>query len=136
MFSDCSYCILYYFHAFKFVKVYLIALTVVCFGECYMWAWEGYSFCCWMKCYWKDWWWCSKCQYFGHLMQKANSLEKNPAAGEDWRQNKRVADNETHWKRPWCWERSKATVEEDGRKRDGWIVSLTQWTWSWGNSGR
>ena len=27
-----------------------------------------------------------KAQYFGHLMQRANSLKKDPDAGRDWRQ--------------------------------------------------
>ena len=47
-----------------------------------------------------------KLQYFGHLK---------------WL---------THWKRPWFWERLKAG------KRDGWMASLSQWTWVWTNSGR
>ena len=54
-----------------------------------------------------------KLQYFGHLM-------KEP----------------THWKRPWCWERLKAKGEGDDRGWDGWMASLTQWTWVWVNSGR
>ena len=33
----------------------------------------------------------------------------------------------THWKKPWCWERQKA--EGDDRGWDGWMASLTQWTW-------
>ena len=33
-----------------------------------------------------------------------------------------------HWKRPWCWERLKVGEEED-RGWDGWMASLTQWTW-------
>ena len=41
----------------------------------------------------------------------------------------------THWKRPWCWERSRAGGEGN-RGWDGWIASLTQWTWIWTNSGR
>ena len=41
----------------------------------------------------------------------------------------------THWKRPWCWERLKAGGEGDDRGRDGWMASLTQWTWVWVNSG-
>ena len=49
-----------------------------------------------------------KFQYFGHLMGRANSLEKT-----------------------WCWERLKAGGE--GRW-DGWRASLTQWTWVWANS--
>ena len=40
----------------------------------------------------------------------------------------------THWKRPWCWERLKAG-EGDDRGWDGWVASLTQWTWVWVNSG-
>ena len=53
-----------------------------------------------------------KLQYFGHLIQKANLL-----------------------KRPWCWERLKAGREGDDRGWDGWMASLTQWTWVWVNFG-
>ena len=53
-----------------------------------------------------------KLQYFGHLMQRANSLEKNPDAGKDWRQEKKGMTG-----------------------RDGWMASLTQWTWVWAGSG-
>ena len=42
----------------------------------------------------------------------------------------------THQKRPWCWERLKAGGEGDDKGWDGWIASLTQWTWVWANSGR
>ena len=41
----------------------------------------------------------------------------------------------THLKRPWCWEGLKAGREGDDRAWDGWITSLTQWTWVWVNSG-
>ena len=51
-----------------------------------------------------------KIQYFGHLM---------------WRT----------LKRSWCWERLKAGGEGDDRGWDGWMASLTQWTWIWVNSG-
>jgi len=37
----------------------------------------------------------------------------------------------THWKRPWCWERLRAGGEGDDRGWDGWMASLTQWTWVW-----
>ena len=40
----------------------------------------------------------------------------------------------THWKRPWCWERLKAGKEGDNRGWDGWMASLTQWTWVWESS--
>ena len=41
----------------------------------------------------------------------------------------------THLKSPWCWERLKAGGEGDDRGWDGWMASLTQWTWVWVNSG-
>ena len=61
-----------------------------------------------------------------------------------------------HWK-DWCWSWSSSTLDTgfeelthwqrpclmlgkiEGRRWrgwDGWIVSLTQWTWIWANSGR
>ena len=40
----------------------------------------------------------------------------------------------THWKRPWCWEGLGAGGEGDNRGWDGWMASLTQWTWVWVNS--
>ena len=52
-----------------------------------------------------------KLQYFGHLMQKADSFEK-----------------------PWCWEKLKAGGEGDSRGWDGWMASPTQWRWFWVNS--
>ena len=53
-----------------------------------------------------------KLQYFGHLMQRTDSLEKTR-----------------------CWERLKAGGEEDNRGWDDWMASPTQWTWVWVNSG-
>ena len=41
----------------------------------------------------------------------------------------------THWKKPWCWERLRVGGEGDDRGWDGWMASLTQWTWVWVNSG-
>ena len=55
-----------------------------------------------------------KLQNFGHLMQRADSLEK----------------------KTWFWERLKAKGEEGGRGWDGLIASPTQWTWIWSNSWR
>ena len=37
----------------------------------------------------------------------------------------------TYWKRPWCWERSKAGGEGDDRGWEGWMASPTWWTWVW-----
>ena len=42
----------------------------------------------------------------------------------------------THWKILWCWEGSGAGGEGDDRGWDGWMASLTRWTWVWVNSGR
>ena len=53
-----------------------------------------------------------KLQYFGHLMQRADSLEKTL-----------------------MWERLKAGGEGDDRGWDGWMASPTQWAWIWVNSG-
>ena len=36
--------------------------------------------------------------------------------------------------RPWCWERLKAGGEADDRGWDGWMASLTPWTWVWVSS--
>ena len=40
----------------------------------------------------------------------------------------------TQWKRVWCWEGLGAGGEGDDRGWDGWMASLTQWTWVWVNS--
>ena len=53
-----------------------------------------------------------KLQYFGHLSEEL-----------------------THWKRLWCWEGLGAGGERVHREWDGWMASLTQWTWVWVNSG-
>ena len=43
-----------------------------------------------------------KLQYFGHLMRRHDSLEKNPDAGKDWRQEEKVMTEDEmvgrhHW---------------------------------------
>ena len=40
----------------------------------------------------------------------------------------------THWKRLWCWE-GLGAGEGDDRGWDGWMASLTLWTWVSVNSG-
>ena len=54
-----------------------------------------------------------KLQYFGHLMQRVNQLEKALML-----------------------ERLKAEGEEGDRGWEGWMASLFQWTWAWANSRR
>ena len=53
-----------------------------------------------------------KLQYFGHLMRRVDSLEKTLMLGG-----------------------IRAGEEGDGRGWDGWMASLTWWTWVWVNSG-
>ena len=48
---------------------------------------------------------------FGHLMWITDSFERS-----------------------WCWERLKAGGKGDDREWDGWMASLTQWTWVWVSS--
>ena len=52
-----------------------------------------------------------KLQLFDHMMWRTESLEKT-----------------------WCWERLKAEGKGDDRGWDGWMKSLTQWTWVWVSS--
>ena len=49
-----------------------------------------------------------KLQFFGHLMQRADSLEKTLMLGK-----------------------IEVGGERDDRGWDGWMASLTQWTWVW-----
>ena len=51
-----------------------------------------------------------KLQYFGHLMWRADSFEKNLMLGK------------------------KAGEEGDNRGWGGWMASLSQWSWVWVNS--
>ena len=44
------------------------------------------------------------------------------------------ARENTHWKRPRCWERLKEGGEVDDKGWDDCIASLTQWTWVWASS--
>ena len=53
-----------------------------------------------------------KLQYFGHLMWRVDSLEKTLICEE-----------------------LGTGGEEDDRGWDGWMASLTQWTWVWVDSG-
>ena len=56
---------------------------------------------------------------------------------ESWNSSPLATSREelTHWKRLWCWEGSGAGGEGDDRGGDGWMASLTPWTWVSVNSG-
>ena len=53
-----------------------------------------------------------KLQYFGHLIQRADSLEKTLMLGK-----------------------TEAGEEGNDRGWDGWMASLTQWAWIWATQG-
>ena len=55
-----------------------------------------------------------KLQYFGHLMRRVDSLEKTLMLGKI--EGKRRRGDDRGW--------------------EGWMASLTQWTWVWVNFGR
>ena len=65
-----------------------------------------------LNIHWKDWCWSwTPVLWPPILWQRTDSLEK-----------------------PWCWERLKAGGEGDERGWNGWMASLTQWTWVWASS--
>ena len=53
----------------------------------------------------------------------------------EWNSLATSCEELTHWKRPWCREGLGAGGEGDNRGWDGWMASLTRWTWVWMNSG-
>ena len=52
-----------------------------------------------------------------------------------WSWNSTWWEGLTHLQRPWCWERLKVGGEGEDRGWDGWMASLTRWTWVWVISG-
>ena len=65
-----------------------------------------------LNIHWKDWCW---------------SWNSNTLA--TW------SEELTHLKRLWYWERLKPGGEGNDRGWDGWMVSLSRWTWVWVSSG-
>ena len=65
-----------------------------------------------LNIHWKDWLLKLKLQYFGHLMWRMDSLEKTLMLGK-----------------------TEGRRRRGDRGWDGWMASLTQWTWVWVNSG-
>ena len=66
-----------------------------------------------LNIHWKDWCW----------IWNSNTLATS-------------CEELAHLQRPWCWEGLWAGGEGDDRGWDGWMASLTPWTWVWVNSGR
>ena len=65
-----------------------------------------------LSVHWEDWCWSWNSNTSRHLMQRADSFEKTL-----------------------MWERLRAGGEGDDRGWDGWMASLTRWSWVWVNSG-
>ena len=61
--------------------------------------------------------------------------QTGPSNWTKQQQNINVSVKGTHLKRPWCSERLNVGGEGDNRGWDGWMASLTRWTWVWVNSG-
>ena len=56
----------------------------------------------------------------------------HPKGNQSWIFIKRTdAEELIHCLIPWCWERLKVGGEGDDRGWDGWMASLTWWTWVW-----
>ena len=96
--------------------------------------------------------WCFWTVVLEKILEKSLGLQGDPTSpsyrksvlnihwkdwGWSWNSNTLVTwcEEPTHWKRHWGWERLKAGGEGDDRGWDGWMASLTQWTWVWVNSG-
>ena len=68
--------------------------------------------------------------------QKYRSMEQNRKPRDKSMQEL------THWKKLWCWEGLGAERKGNDRGWDGWMASLTRWTWvsvkpgSWWWTGR
>ena len=61
-----------------------------------------------LNIHWKDWCWSWNCNILATWYEE-----------------------QTHWKRPWCWERLKVGGEGDGRGWDTWMAMPMRCTWVW-----
>ena len=87
---------------------------------------------------------CSRSQEDTFPLPEENMWEKE-RKGEVKKERERNVDLDSNlmdegwtgvlWGTPWGWERLKAGGERDDRGWDGWMASLTQWTWVWVDSG-
>ena len=64
-----------------------------------------------------------KLQYFGHLMQRANS-QRRPYAGKDQGQKeKRVSEDEMAGQHHWCSEHELGQTPGDGEGQEAWCAA-------------
>ena len=110
------------------------------FSSCHVWMWElscmddAFELWCWRRLLRVPW-----------TARRSNQSTLEEVSPEyslkdwcwSWNSNILVTwwEELTHWKIPWCWERLKAGGEWKDRGWDGWMASLTRWTWVWASSG-
>ena len=125
-----------------FTKLFHLSNTIfpVVMYSCGIWTIKKAE--CWRIDAFKLWWW-------RRLLRAPWTIDKpvNPNGNQPWifigrtdvaTEALKLWPSNTknwHWKRPWCWERLRAGGEGDNRGWDGWVASLTQWTWVWADSG-
>ena len=113
------------------------------FSSGHVWMWELDCEESWVL---KNWWFCTvvlEKTLEGPLDCKEIQSVRRSVLGVHWKDwcwswnsNTLTTSCEelTHWNRLWCWEGLGAGGEGDDRGWDGWMASLTQWTWVWVNS--
>ena len=75
-----------------------------------------------------------KLQYFGHMMQRTDSLEKDSDAGKHWRQEEKgMTENEMVGWHHWLDEQSLSKLQEMVKHRKAWCAAVhgvtKSWTW-------
>ena len=117
------------------------------FSSSHVWMWELYHKENWV---WKNW--CFWTEVLERTLESPLDSKEiqpvHPKGNQSWIFIGRTDDEAetpilmaawckelTHLKSPWCWERLKAEGEGDDRGWDGWMTSLTWWTWVWVSSG-
>ena len=102
---------------------------------CFWWRIDAFELCCWRRLLRVPWTARSSNQSFLKEISPEYSLEglmlklKLQYTLATW------CKELTHWKRSWRWERLKAGGEGKTEGWDGWMASLTWWTWVWASSG-
>ena len=65
-----------------------------------------------------------KLQYFGHLMQRIDSLESSPDAGKDWRQEEGTTEDKMVGWHHWLMYMSLSKLQELVMDREAWYVAV------------